>query len=189
MSEDSESEVEYEMDENKHYEDSSEYEESEPEPDFVPGINQYQHMGSANDLFDDIFEGIYDTNKRKFMSSLSGEQKFLKLVRDYMTKEFKGIDLKIIMHISNINQIKYKNPKAFVLACYFIESGNPDIKLKDTMEKFIEKETIKTLRCIECNKTVPYTVKGKKCHDEDMVLEVSGIMYEDVVRYIRLIRK
>jgi len=184
----------YQMEENSDYELNSNSDTAsnsdyiEEDPDFVQGVKQHEHMGEANDVFSDIFEGIY-TNKRKYMASLSGEEKFYKLVRDYMSIEFKGINLEIRKYISDINQIKYKNPKAFVLACYFIESKSPDKDLKDVLKKYIEKETVKTLRCNQCKKTEPYSDKNQKCHDENMVLEVSGLQYEDIIRYIHLIRK
>ena len=133
----------------------------EDEYNQVPAFGQCQHMGETNEL--DIAAGfdLDPKNRRKMMANLSGEERFRKIANQYIKDNFKGIINPSVISklLEYIKKIEYKNPKAFVLAYYFI-ADKKDKKDKDLSE-----------------------IMSDYITDEEM-----GIDIKDIVRYIRLIR-
>jgi hypothetical protein len=133
----------------------------EDEYNQVPAFGQFQHMGEANEL--DIAAGfdLDPKNRRKMMANLSGEERFRKIANQYIKDNFKRIINPSVISrlLEYIKKIEYKNPKAFVLAYYFIadKKDKKDTDLSEIMSDYIT--------------------------DEEM-----GIDIKDIVRYIRLIR-
>jgi len=135
----------------------------EEEYEQVPTFRQFEHVGEANEL--DIIAGfdLDPKNRRKMMANLTGEERFRKIANQYINENFKGmISTSLISNLlEHIKKIEYKNPRAFVLAYYFIIKSKKD-KTKD-----------KDLS----------TVISEYIANEEI-----GIDIKDIVRYIRLIR-
>lgn len=114
----------------------------EDEYDQVPTFKQFEHIGEANDL--DIAAGfdLDPKNKRKMMANLTGEERFRKIANQYINENFKQtIRPSVIANLlENIKKIEYKNPKAFILAYYFIATGKKDKQLQSVISEYIENE-------------------------------------------------
>ena len=115
---------------------------SEDEYEQVPTFKQFEHMGEANDL--DIAAGfnLDPKNKRKMMANLTGEERFRKIAKQYIDENFKKIISPSVISklLENIKKIEYKNPKAFILAYYFIETGKKDKQLPSIISDYIKNE-------------------------------------------------
>jgi hypothetical protein len=115
---------------------------SEDEYEQVPTFKQFEHMGEANDL--DIAAGfnLDPKNKRKMMANLTGEERFRKIANQYINENFKKIISPSVISklLENIKKIEYKNPKAFILAYYFIETGKKDKQLPSIISEYITNE-------------------------------------------------
>ena len=116
----------------------------EDEYEQVPTFKQFEHMGEANEL--DIVAGfdMDSKNRRKMMANLTGEERFRKVANQYINDNFKGlIKSSVIANLlEHVKKIEYKNPKAFILAYYFIESGKKDKELTETISEYIIDEEI-----------------------------------------------
>ena len=114
----------------------------EDEYEQVPTFKQFEHIGEANDL--DIAAGfdLDPKNKRKMMANLTGEERFRKIANQYINENFKQtIRPSVIANLlENIKKIEYKNPKAFILAYYFIATGKKDKQLQSVISEYIENE-------------------------------------------------
>jgi hypothetical protein len=114
----------------------------EDEYNQVPTFGQFQHMGELNEL--DIVSGfdLDPKNKRKMMANLTGEERFRKIANQYINENFKKIIRPSVISnlLENIKKIEYKNPKAFILAYYFISTGKKDRELRDTISEYIVNE-------------------------------------------------
>jgi hypothetical protein len=114
----------------------------EDEYEQVPTFKQFEHIGEANDL--DIAAGfdLDPKNKRKMMANLTGEERFRKIANQYINENFKQtIRPSVIANLlENIKKIEYKNPKAFILAYYFIATGKKDKQLQSIIFEYIENE-------------------------------------------------
>jgi hypothetical protein len=114
----------------------------EDEYDQVPTFKQFEHIGEANDL--DIAAGfdLDPKNKRKMMANLTGEERFRKIANQYINENFnQTIRPSVIANLlENIKKIEYKNPKAFILAYYFIATGKKDKQLQSVISEYIENE-------------------------------------------------
>lgn len=108
----------------------------------VPTFGQFQHMGELNEL--DIVSGfdLDPKNRRKMMANLTGEERFRKIANQYISENFKKIIRPTVISnlLENIKKIEYKNPKAFILAYYFISTGKKDDELPDTISDYIKNE-------------------------------------------------
>jgi len=174
MSDDySEDEFSFDIVENKNYNKEESEEESdsyeEDEEDFnedepfkqVQGVKQYEQMGVYDPLYEDELGGEkLDFRERlKLFGAMSGEERFRKMVKQYIMEEeeFKMLDKNdIIYYIEKMKKIEYKNPKAFIIAYYFIKSREKDKNIKKKINQF--------------------------CTEEN------GVSLEDVVRYVRMIK-
>lgn len=111
-------------------------------PKFITGINQYQHIGIINPIYDNQMN--MDRRKQyKLFGEETGEEKFRKGVSQYINEndEFKHLDKDhIVTYIEKLHKIKYKNPQAFVIAYYFIQSGKLDHEIKTVGKLFKNKE-------------------------------------------------
>lgn len=114
----------------------------EDEYEQVPTFKQFEHIGEANDL--DIAAGfdLDPKNKRKMMANLTGEERFRKIANQYINENFKQtIRPSVIANLlESIGKIEYKNPKAFILAYYFIATGKKDKQLQSIISEYIENE-------------------------------------------------
>lgn len=114
----------------------------EDEYEQVPTFKQFEHIGEANDL--DIAAGfdLDPKNKRKMMANLTGEERFRKIANQYINENFKQIIRPSVISnlLENIRKIEYKNPKAFILAYYFIASGKKDKQLQSVISEYITNE-------------------------------------------------
>ena len=66
----------------------------------------------------------------KLFGSMSGEERFRKMIKQYIMEEneFKLLDKNdIVYYIEKLKKIEYKNPRAFLIAYYFIKSREKDI--------------------------------------------------------------
>jgi hypothetical protein len=130
---------------------------------FVQGVNQYEHMGEFNPIYQEF--GDYDMSfkdRYKKYGGLSGEERFRKLANQFINEndEMKALPkLEINDYITKLQQIEYKNPKAFIVAFFFIYSGEKNSNLA---------------------KKVSYYCRQKE-DDKDMTVE-------DIIRYVRLLR-
>jgi len=160
---DSDSDNDEEGDSDSDSEDEKKGVMEEEEYEQVPTFRQFEHVGEANEL--DIIAGfdLDPKNRRKMMANLTGEERFRKIANQYINENFKGlISTSLISNLlEHIKKIEYKNPRAFVLAYYFIIKSKKD-KTKD-----------KDLS----------TVISEYIANEEI-----GIDIKDIVRYIRLIR-
>lgn len=136
----SDDEFDFDFDEeNNDSEDSQEFENS---PEFVTGFKQYEHIGQYNPLDDDNLGMDLDYRQRlKYFGPISGEKKFKKNVSIYI----KSIDLSIdiydlIKYIEKLENIEYKNPKAFVIAYYFISSKKTKKDFFRIVKKYIDED-------------------------------------------------
>lgn len=110
----------------------------------VPTFKQREHIGEMNEL-DTVAGFDIDPKKRqKMMANLTGEERFRKIANQYVQQEFKGkiktSDLTRV--VERIKKIEYKNPKAFVLAYYFIKMDKKDKELSETISDYIKDEEI-----------------------------------------------
>ena len=81
--------------------------------------------------------------RRKMMANLTGEERFRKIANEYIIKTFvKGVVDKsaISRLLEHVKKLEYKNPKAFVLAYYFITMRKKDTELSDTISEYIADE-------------------------------------------------
>lgn len=148
----------YEYESESDYESGDEMTENVPIPDdemketgpededLVFSYKQLEQIGHArtDDLEDVMF------TDRKNIATLSGREKFIKNVKEFLATE----KINIQLNISKLENIEYKNPKAFVVASFFIENRKKDEELFETIEKYLK-----------------------------------DVQIEDVIRYIRMLRK
>jgi hypothetical protein len=110
----------------------------EEEPKFVQGVKQYEQMGEYDPLYQE-FGGDFENGKKLYMH-LSPEELFNKGAKEYIAskKELQTISkINLLKVIEKLQKIEYKNPKAFVLAYYYIsilQSKN----FLENMIKFVE---------------------------------------------------
>ena len=146
-----------EKDEDYGYEEDEDKEEDHL---FVQGVKQYEQMGVYDPLYEDDLGGKMDFRQRlKLFGAMSGEERFRKMIKQYIMeeKEFKLLDKNdIIYYIEKLKKIEYKNPRAFLIAYYFIKSLKKDGQIKE--------------------------IVGHFCTEEN------GVTLEDIVRYIRMIK-
>jgi hypothetical protein len=166
---DEEEVVEEVVDEEGDEEGDEEVEEGSPH--LVAGVNQYTHMGFTDCLYEDPLAGLavgMDARTRfKHFGALTSEQTFRKTAKQYIdsTDKIKGyLNMAgLCFHVDKIKKFEYINPKAFVIAYFFInrqaESSHQKKKIKDADLSQIVSDFI----------------------DEDVTIL-------DVVRYIRFIR-
>lgn len=166
---DEEEVVEEVVDEEGDEEGDEEVEEGSPH--LVAGVNQYTHMGFTDCLYEDPLAGLavgMDARTRfKHFGALTSEQTFRKTAKQYIDSndKIKGyLNMAgLCFHVDKIKKFEYINPKAFVIAYFFInrqaESSHQKKKIKDADLSQIVSDFI----------------------DEDVTIL-------DVVRYIRFIR-
>jgi hypothetical protein len=146
-------------------------EDEEGSPHLVAGVNQYTHMGFTDCLYEDPLAGLavgMDARTRfKNFGALTPEQTFRKTAKQYIDSndKIKGyLNMAgLCFHVDKIKKFEYINPKAFVIAYFFI------------------------------NRQAESTHQKKKIKDADLSQIVSDFIDEDVtildvVRYIRFIR-
>lgn len=145
--------------------------DEEGSPHLVAGVNQYTHMGFTDCLYEDPLAGLavgMDARTRfKNFGALTSEQTFRKTAKQYIDSndKIKGyLNMAgLCFHVDKIKKFEYINPKAFVIAYFFI------------------------------NRQAESTHQKKKIKDADLSQIVSDFIDEDVtildvVRYIRFIR-
>jgi hypothetical protein len=147
--------------------EDEEEDEEEDSPRLVAGVNQYRHMGFTDCLYEDPLAGLavgMDARTRfKHFGALTSEQTFRKTAKQYIDSNdaIKGhLNMAgLCFHVDKIKKFEYINPKAFVIAYFFINMQADNKKIKDTDLSQIVNDFI----------------------DEDVTIL-------DVVRYIRFIR-
>ena len=143
---------------------------STADENFVMGVKQYEHIGESDEL------GTSYMGPRSFLI-LSSEERFKKLLKQYKDKhkEFKLLkNSNIIELIEKMKKIEYKNPKAFLLAYYFIQTEEPQKNIEKVIGKYCRKNIVDKDADDE-----------DEDDDDDDDTDVSII---DVIRYIRMIR-
>ena len=135
------SESESESDKEKEKEkddDEEEDEETEKSPRLVAGVNQYQHMGFTDCLYEDPLAGLalgMDARTRfKHFGALTAEQTFRKTAKQYIDSN-DSIKGKLNMaglcfQVDKIKKFEYINAKAFVIAYFFINMQAESIHKK-----------------------------------------------------------
>ena len=129
--------------EDEREDESASDKETEKSPRLVAGVNQYQHMGFTDCLYEDPLAGLalgMDARTRfKNFGALTAEQTFRKTAKQYIDSN-DSIKGKINMaglcfQVDKIKKFEYINAKAFVIAYFFInmqaESSHKKNKIKD----------------------------------------------------------
>jgi len=129
---------------NDEYEKEKEEEEEDDEHLFVQGVKQYEQMGEHDVLYEDDLGGKMDFRQRlKLFGAMSGEERFRKMIKQYIIEEneFSLLDKNdIVYYIEKLKKIEYKNPRAFLIAYYFIKSREKDNQIKKTIGHFCTEE-------------------------------------------------
>lgn len=136
-------EYDFEIEENENYGKDEEDEEEkqnlyEDEPVFVQGVKQYEQMGEYDPLYQD-FSGDFENGKKLYMH-ISPEELFNKGAKEYIAskKDLQAISkINLLKVIEKLQKIEYKNPKAFVLAYYYLFVVQSK-KFIENMSKFVE---------------------------------------------------
>lgn len=140
-------------------------EETVNDQKFVQGVKQYEHMGEYDEYEDVLGRGLTMRERIRRFGVLSGEEKFKKVFTQYKNEneKFKTLNTANMKNlITKIKKIDYKNPKAFVIAYYFIQSEKPDKELKEVVKSF--------------------------CRNDNDDKDDKDVSVIDVVRYVRMIR-
>jgi hypothetical protein len=156
-----------------------EEEETVNDQQFVQGVKQYEHMGEYDEYEDVLGRGLTMRERIRRFGVLSGEEKFKKIFTQYKNEneKFKTLNTANMKNlITKIKKIDYKNPKAFVIAYYFIQSERPDKELKEVVKSF----------CRNDDKDGKDGKDGDKENSKDD--DDKDVSVIDVVRYVRMIR-
>lgn len=159
---DSETDEDYDT---QHQEEDEDEDEIVGDQKFVQGVKQHEHMGEYDEYDDVLGRGLTMRERIRRFGVLSGEEKFKKVFTQYKNEneKFKTLNTANMKNlIAKIKKIDYKNPKAFVIAYYFIQSDRSDKDLKEVVKSF--------------------------CRNDNDDKDDKDVSVIDVVRYVRMIR-
>jgi len=123
-------------------ESGSESESDVSDEHLVKGVKQYEHMGQRDELYEDQVGDNLDYRTRlKLFGPISGEDRFRKTIKQYIHEndDFEGIVTPhFLSSITKLKHIEYKNPKAFLIAYYYITKSDSYKEFEKIVKRYIE---------------------------------------------------